>query len=62
MNKLQILGNRMIEVATTHQDDFVANQFSRVGELLMHQGQPFVAKLTAEDEAVVQFFKARYSA
>jgi hypothetical protein len=57
MNKLQILGDRMMTVALTYPNDKIANEFSRVGDLLAHQGLPFVKKLTKLDIDIVKYFQ-----
>lgn len=57
MNKLQILGDRMMTVALTYPNDKIANEFARVGDLLAHQGLPFVKKLTEKDMMVVKYFR-----
>lgn len=57
MNKLQILGDRMMTVAKTYHNDILANEFARVGDLVAHQGMPFVKKLTEKDMMIVEYFR-----
>lgn len=57
MNKLQTLGDRMMTVAMTYPNDKIANEFARVGDLLCHQGLPYVKKLTDLDFKIVKFFQ-----
>lgn len=56
MNQMQILGNRMMDVAQTYPNDMIANEFARVGDLLTRQGMPYVKPLTDLDKSVIRFF------
>ena len=56
VNNMQVLGDRMMTVAQTYPNDKIANEFARVGDLLVHQGLPYVKPLTDLDKMVVKFF------
>lgn len=57
MNAMQTLGDRMMNAASTYPNDKIANEFARVGDLLVHQGLPYVKKLTTLDWQIVKFFQ-----
>lgn len=57
MNENQRLGEQMMEAARKYPNDKIANELSRVGDLLMHQDLPFVKCLTDIDRMVVQFYR-----
>ena len=56
MNQMQVLGDRMMTAAPSYPNDKIANEFARVGDLLTHQGLPYVKPLTDLDKMVVKFF------
>lgn len=54
------IANRMSEVATTHPNDQLANQYSRTAERLEVFGEPFADPLETIDILTIKVFIKNY--